>query len=296
MSTLRSIPGRQAALGPDMVVHRLLPTRGLRTVGPWCFIDHFGPVRVSADDFAVGPHPHIGLQTVTWLLAGEIVHGDSLGSRQPIRPGQLNLMTSGAGITHWEIPEFTGQQTMHGLQMWVALPDSVRQSEPHFEHHADLPSMRRGDMRITVFMGRLEGLRSPATTWSPMVGAELRIPAGGAATLPVDPRFEHALVVAEGALQLDGQQLDAHVLHDLGRDRQQLDLRADVDTTALLLGGEPFPGPVLMWWNFVARTADEIERARSDWEAGRGFGDPTRFPGPPLPAPPLPGGGLRLKG
>lgn len=293
--TLQSLPARVSALGPTLQVRRALPQPRPRTVGPWCFLDHFGPVSLQARDLAVGPHPHIGLQTVTWLVDGEVVHGDSLGNRQPIRPGQLNLMTAGRGIAHWEIPEHEGARTMHGVQLWLALPDAVRQGDPHFEHHARLPVDQVGDARVTVLVGRLAGLRSPAITWWPTVGAEVQLSGPGRARLPLDRRCEHALVLLEGHLQVEGQRLEPGALHLLGGGREAIEVAATEATRAMLVGGEPWTEPLLMWWNFVARTPEEIARARADWEAGEGFGDPAAWPGRRIPAPPLPERGLRLR-
>lgn len=247
-------------------VRRALPRRGRRTVGAWCFADHMGPADVTEDSgLDVGPHPHIGLQTVTWLSDGEVLHRDSLGSEQVIKPGQLNLMTSGGGITHSE--EATGHYrgTLEGIQLWVALPEETRHRGGGFEHHAELP---RGDIDngvATVLLGELGELRSPARHDTPLVGADLDL--HGPTTLPLRPDWEYALVVLEGALAVNGQPLVPGKLGYLGQDRAELPLEVREPTRAVLVGGEPFPEPILMWWNFVARDREEVEAAYRSWAA-----------------------------
>jgi redox-sensitive bicupin YhaK (pirin superfamily) len=245
-------------------VRRALPKRERRTVGAWCFADHFGPAAVSpASPTAIGPHPHVGLQTVTWMVAGQQRHRDSLGSDQVIKAGQLNLMTAGAGVVHAEESrDYRG--SFHGVQLWVALPESTRWSAPEFQHVTDLPRLEMDTTDLTVLVGTVAGHHSPGRADSPLVGAELRV-RPGPTVVPLDPTFEHAVMVLEGALSLGGVQVKPGSLAYLGTDRDELALRTDEPTTALLLGGEPFPEPVLMWWNFVARTRDEMAEARTDW-------------------------------
>ncbi len=269
-------------------VRRALPRRGRRTVGAWCFVDHFGPVdAVRSDSMQVGPHPHIGLQTVTWLLEGEVLHTDSLGTEQPIRPGQLNLMTAGKGISHAESARRT--DGTHGIQLWVAQPDATRHGDPAFEHHAELPQVALGAAEATVLVGELGGACSPARHDTPLVGADLALPAG-TTTVPLDRGWEHALVVADGSVVVDGRPVAPGVLAYLTPGRAEVELRSDRPARALLVGGEPFPGEVLMWWNFVARTRDEIDLARTEWNAGSDrFGTvPTALERIPAPGTPWP--------
>ena len=249
-------------------VRRALPHRPRRTVGAWCFVDHMGPAQVTAaHGIDIGPHPHIGLQTVTWLLDGEVLHRDSLGSEQVIRPGQLNLMTAGRGVSHAE--EATGRYegALHGVQLWVAQPSSTRDGAPAFEHHAELPKVDLGAGAATVLVGDLDGTSSPARRDSRHVGVDLDLRAGSA-DVPLDPGFEHALVAFDGELTVDGQPIAPGRLAYLGSGRAEVGLSTVAPTRALLIGGEPFEERVLMWWNFVARTRDEISRARDDWMAG----------------------------
>jgi redox-sensitive bicupin YhaK (pirin superfamily) len=249
-----------------VTVRRALPRRERRTVGAWCFLDHFGPVPAGMQ---VGPHPHIGLQTVTWLLEGEVLHRDSLGSEQLIRPGQLNLMTAGAGIAHAEETPATYRGAMHGVQLWVALPEATRHGEAAFEHHAELPRTAVGTTVATVVLGAFAGERSPARTDSPLVGVELALSAGEVA-LPLEPTFEHALVVLEGAASLDGVAVRPGALATMGVGREQLRVGTADRARALLIGGAPFEETLLMWWNFVARTHDEIDAATAGWNSGSG--------------------------
>jgi redox-sensitive bicupin YhaK (pirin superfamily) len=288
------LPGHDVPLGRYTTVRRLLPQRSRRMIGAWCFVDHFGPDDVTdRPGMQVPPHPHTGLQTATWLVDGEIVHRDSVGSDQTIRPGQLNLMTSGRGIAHSEQSAAEHPPVMHGLQLWVALPESARHGEPRFAHHAVLPSLRAGDADVTVVVGEVGGGRSPAETLTPLLGAELHLPAGGAAHLALDPAFEYGLLAMTGTATVAGTPLEPGGLLYLGSGRSALDVAAAGPARLFLLGGEPFAEPLVMWWNFVGRTHEDIARARVDWAAGRRFGTVGGCVADPLPAPPMPT--VRLK-
>src|ERR1022692_5071523 len=195
---------REARVG-DMTVRRLLPLRQRRSVGAWCFVDHYGPMSVDGvAGMRVPPHPHIGLQTVTWLMAGNVLHRDSLGSEQMIRPGQLNLMTAGRGIAHAEESPAEHDPQLHGVQLWLALPEASRLATPDFEHHAALPRTRAGDLDITVFIGTLADARSPATTFSDLVGAQITARRATGAAIPLAPSFEHVIFVTDGAASISG--------------------------------------------------------------------------------------------
>ncbi|MCU1488051.1 MAG: putative MarR-family transcriptional regulator [Actinomycetia bacterium] len=280
---LERFPSHLADVG-GTAVRRALPRHDRRTVGAWCFLDHFGP----ADDalLQIGPHPHIGIQTVTWLVAGELVHHDSLGSEQPIRPGQLNLMTSGRGIAHAEeMPG--GRQPVHGAQLWVALPEETRHGANAFEHHAELPLVGAGSLEVTVLMGQLDGVRSPARTDTDLVG--LALAGGGRASLALDPAFEHALVVLDGSVAVGDEVVAPGELAYLGPGRDDLALEAAPGSHALVVGGVPFPDRLVMWWNFVGRTKAEISAAREDWEGGTDRFAPVTSELGRIAAPPLPG-------
>ncbi|WP_427129953.1 pirin family protein [Pseudarthrobacter sp. S9] len=311
-------PAREVPLGGvrAMNVSRTLPQRGLPTVGAWCFLDSFGPARVA---MSVLPHPHTGLQTVTWPLLGSIRHRDSVGSDVIVRPGELNIMTAGRGVSHSEFavlpaqgdggPDEGSQELplQRGLQLWVALPDAERHRAPAFEQYLDLPRLSGPGFTATVMVGSLAGATSPATTYSPIVGAD--VSCSGQLSLPLNPDFEHAVLLLDGGLTLDGQAVPPGPLGYLGSGRSTLDLAASPGTRFVLLGGEPFEEELLMWWNFVGRTHAEVEQARLDWEAQAELSDAeaaaARFGlihghGPDagaeagrIPAPPLPGVQLR---
>lgn len=272
---------RTTELLPGMALRRALPHRDRPFVGPWVFLDHFGPTPDDAPAMDVPPHPHIGLQTVTWVVEGEMLHLDSLGSRQPIRPGQLNWMTAGRGIAHAELAP-AGRR--HGVQLWVALPEGARDVAPAFEHHAALPRLAHGPVDVIVVAGAHAGHTSPATTHSPLVALDLR--PHGAAALPLDPAFEHAVVTLDGVVDVDGHGLAPGTLLYLGTGRSSLAVGGSGH--ALLIGGAPLGEDMLLWWNFVARTDAEIRAATAAWAERTLAGPVPGHEGPRLEAPPLP--------
>ncbi|MGO8863800.1 MAG: pirin family protein [Acidimicrobiales bacterium] len=251
-------------------VYRALPQRGRRMVGAWCFLDRFGPINVTPlRTMAVGPHPHIGIHTVTWLLAGQVHHSDSLGTQQPIRPAQLNLMTAGAGIVHAEDSRGQAGGVLDGVQLWVAQPEATRHDPPSFAHHSALPVVDLGTARGTVLIGTF-GASSPARVDTPLVGVE--IAGGGALHLPLDPTFEHGIFVLHGGVRIAGSEASPNQLAYLGAGCDDIELDLADGARVLLLGGRPFAEDILMWWNFVARDRDEIAIAYADWQfKGRRF-------------------------
>ena len=279
-------PSRETVVG-DTRVRRALPQRGRRTVGAWCFVDHMGPVPAGLTPGGIGPHPHTGLHTVTWLVQGELLHRDSLGSEQAIRPGQLNLMTAGHGVSHAEEPTGRHGDGLHGVQLWVAQPEATRHDGPAFEHHSTLPQVELGAARATVLVGALADATSPARRDTELVGVDLRL-AVGSAELPLVPSFEHALVVLEGAVRVGARTVSPGQLAYLGPGREELGISAAGETRLLLVGGAPFESHVTMWWNFVGRSRDEVGEAGRQWNAGSDrFGDTgssmARVPAPPEP-------------
>ena len=274
-----------------MSVNRTLPHRDIRTIGAWCFVDHFGPgdvPRPAGTGMNVPPHPHVGLQTVSWLLSGEVEHRDSVGGHALIRPGQLNVMTAGQGIAHSEYSRSAGQR-LFGAQLWVALPEQHRAQRPHFEHHADLPDLDLGGLSVRVIMGEVDGVTSPAATYSPIVAAAISVPAAGAGPIPLHRDFEYGVLVADGNVDVEGTAVPSGALRYLGWGNENLHLRSLEGAQVLLLGGEPMTEHLLMWWNFVGRSHAEIEQARRQWQArdprfGEVVGDDTAW----LPAPELP--------
>lgn len=284
---MQRIDASLANLGEGMSIRRALPTAARRMVGPWCFLDHFGPADVSQNrGMRVGPHPHIGLQTVTWLYEGEILHRDSLGSLQAIVPGQLNLMTSGRGISHSEESPVSRSPAMHGLQFWIALPDEALDIAPAFNHYPQLPQLEHEGLICTVFVGHALGLSSPARMYSPAVGVDIWVPGVAQARLPLDAAFEHAVLVTQGEVQVEGELLEPGTLLYLGSGRSTLKLGTTAAARLALIGGKAFQEPVLMWWNFVARTKAELTRACVEWNGSdEKFGEVHGYDGPRLVAP-----------
>ncbi len=279
--------GSHKTLGAATTIRRLLPRRHRRMVGPWCFLDHFGPVAFEDRQQAmwVGPHPHIGLQTVTWLLEGEVLHRDSVGSVQVIRPGQLNVMTSGKGISHSEETPEENSGHMHGLQFWVALPEESRNVEPHFEHVPQVPSVNVDGITFNVFAGSAFGVTCPAKYYSPIVGFDAHLVGSETADVPLNSAFEHAVVVTSGEVQVDGETVSPGFMGYLGTNRESVCIEHSEDAHIAIVGGEPFGEEIYMWWNFVARNAAEIREARDDWAAGRRFPDVQGFEGKRLEVP-----------
>jgi len=280
------LEARRAIIGDGFEIRRAIPHRHRRMVGAWCFLDHAGPVDYApGQGLNIGPHPHIGLQTFTWMIEGEVTHRDSLGYEQLIQPGQVNLMTAGRGISHSEESPADRAGRFHSTQLWIALPDAERHREPDFHHYPELPIIDRGGFRITVLAGDCAGERSPACIYTPLVGLDLATSGSAHARLPVDPAFEHAALTLEGAPALNGERLEPGTLLYLAAGRDSLELDSPAPSRMLLIGGEPFSEEILVWWNFVARTPQEMEIATRDWIEGRRFGKVIGARGAPLIAP-----------
>ena len=286
-ATLESLSPRVAEVGA-LTVRRLLPVRERRTVGPWCFFDRFGPLTFSSGKpLDVAPHPHIGLQTVSWLVSGEILHNDSIGGEGLLHAGELNLMTAGAGIAHSEETPDAQSGKLDGVQLWVALPEAHRHSAAAFTHYSEIPVLDVSGGRVTVVMGEVNRVRSPAITFSPLLAAEIVIDRGAAVELPLDRSFEHCFVVLDGDAAIEKHSLPRDTLHYLGVGHDGLSISSQEGGRVLLLGGTPFGETIVMWWNFVARTRQEIQDAREDWEQRRRFGDVKAYRGARLDAPAL---------
>jgi redox-sensitive bicupin YhaK (pirin superfamily) len=279
------VESHTAQVGP-LTVRRALPRRAHRTVGAWCFADHMGPAALDPDVALIGPHPHTGLHTVTWLVAGELLHRDSLGSEQTIRPGELNLMTAGHGIAHAEEATGSYRGDLHAVQLWVAQPSATREGAPAFEHHDDLPRFALGRAEVTVLVGELDGQASRARRDSDLVGAEIAVPAG-AVSVPLRPDYEHALITLSGVVSVGDRVLEPGHLGYLPPGRDELGLTAPEPARLMLIGGVPFEEEIVMWWNFVARSRDEIAAADVAWtEQDERFGS-VRSSLPRIDAPPL---------
>lgn len=288
---------RRVQLGEGTEVRRLLPNLGRRMVGAWAFVDHYGPDDIADEPgMQVPPHPHMGLQTVSWLHDGEVLHRDSLGSLQTVRPRELGLMTSGRAISHSEESPKEHARLLHGAQLWVALPEAHRTIEPHFQHHTDLPVVTAPGVSATVILGELDGAASPGTAYTPIVGADVTLAGGAEARLPLDPDFEYAVLSMSGEAEIDGVPVLPGSMLYLGCGRTELPLRAVSDAGLMLLGGEPFEEELVMFWNWIGRSHEEIEQARRDWMEGTRFGQVKGYDGAPLPAPELPAVPLKPRG
>jgi redox-sensitive bicupin YhaK (pirin superfamily) len=279
--------------GPRAItVRRTLPQRERSLIGAWCFADHYGPHDArGGPGMDVPPHPHTGLQTVSWLFSGEVEHRDSAGVHAMVRPGELNLMTAGAGICHSEVST-AATTVLHGVQLWVALPDADRNSGRDFAHYVPPPRSIAG-ATLRVFLGELAGDRSPVHTFTALLGAQLDVDPGATVTLEIDPVFEHGVLLDQGSVEVAGTALE---IADLafqapGRDRLEVVNRGQSSARVVLLGGPPFPEQLVMWWNFVGRSHEDIALYRQMWEdhddrfgAVPGYqGAVSRLPAPPLP-------------
>jgi redox-sensitive bicupin YhaK (pirin superfamily) len=280
-------------------VRRTLPNARKRMIGAWAFADHFGPTH-QKEGMVVAAHPHTGLQTATWMIEGRFEHRDSIGTIQHLEPGQLNLMTAGRGIAHSELA-LANAQTLHAVQLWIALPDSVRKMAPEIEHQGDLPEVDLVGGSAIVFAGALAGRddhRAKTKLFSPMVGAELKLPPGSSIKLGLEPTFEHGFLVAQGTLVADGEITPLHSItyFEPGKTEATLVNGSDEEAIVIMLGGEPFEEPIVMWWNFIERSHEEIVEVRAKWN--------SRDPGIPAfedniggwtPAPDLPNVTLRAR-
>ena len=286
MEPLQSIRSRAAALGA-LPVWRALPVRERRLIGPWCFLDRYGPITFSDDKaMDVAPHPHIGLQTVSWLVDGEVVHHDSLGYEATVKPGGVNVMTAGSGISHSEETPRRNSGRLDGVQLWIALPDAQRNTAPAFQHVPEVPQIDLRGATASLFAGAFGKETSPSTVYSDIIGLDINVHARGSVELPLDATREHGVFILGGSGEIEGQQTQANTLYYAAPGRSQIALRSADGARVLLIGGQPFRERVLMWWNFVARTPEEVAAARADWEEHRRFGEVASYSGRRIEAPP----------
>lgn len=300
-ASLEILTPREVPLGGPraMNVRRTLPQRQRSLIGAWCFLDHYGPDDVqTTGGMQVPPHPHTGLATVSWLFSGLIEHRDSVGTHAVVRPGELNLMTAGRGISHSERSTHDTRQ-LHGVQLWLALPEDARFTDPSFEHYAP-PQITGDGWRAQVFLGSLLGSRSPVATHTPLLGAEVQLQPSTTLLLDLDHTYEHGVLVDSGSVLIEDQALETDQLGYLPPGTGRLRLRTgDAPARLLLLGGPPFGEQIVMWWNFVGRSHEEIETFRGRWQEEIAteatdvieqpwYGLPEGDPGDPLPAPTLP--------
>jgi len=279
-------------LRSELEILRLLPHRDLRAIGAFVFLDYYGPTE-QRDGMTISAHPHTGLQTVSWLFSGEIDHRDSIGSRQIITPGQLNLMTAGRGIAHSE-KSLKTNSALHGVQLWIALPSDERKREPLFEHYSLLPEGECEGFDAKVFIGESFGLHSPATVFSPLIAAEITM-RREEISIEAAAGFEYGALLVSGA----SEELEIGEMLYFPPSEKFIHLTAAIGSRFLLLGGEPFTEPYLMWWNFIARSHEEIEQMRSEWNLGLGrsktYSEFQDDVGGVIPAPELPNLKLRAR-
>jgi redox-sensitive bicupin YhaK (pirin superfamily) len=301
--TIDVLTSREVPLGGPraMRVRRTLPQRHRSLIGAWCFLDHYGPDEVDqTGGMVVAPHPHTGLQTASWLFEGEIEHRDSAGNKAIVRPGELNLMTAGHGISHSEVST-PDTSVLHGAQLWIALPDASRDVDPGFEHFVPQP-VRGPGWEARVFLGDLLGASSPVVTHTPLVGVELMLATGKSLEIDVDESFEHGILLDVGVVDVEGTDLKPGDLAYVAPGSTTLTITAHEEARVLVLGGPPFGEPIVMWWNFIGRTHDEIVGFREEWQAQ--IADGTQADGRfgvvdldmrPIPAPEMPNVRLKLR-
>ncbi|NHB56918.1 pirin family protein [Acinetobacter sp. 194] len=286
---VQDFPIRSAEIGRGTVIKRALPSRQKRLIGAWCFLDHAGPVVFpQGDGLDVGPHPHIGLQTFTWMIEGTMMHNDSLGSKQLIRPRQVNLMTAGRGISHTEVAPDT-ETHMHAAQLWIALPDDKLNIAPRFDHYPELPVVEKDGIEYTVLVGEFLGKTSPVEVYTPLLGVDLTAKENVTTRIALNPKFEYGFMALEGTAVINGHELNQDNLVVLEPGLEHIEIEIHQNSRVLLLGGEPFESPILLWWNFVGRTHEELSIAREQWVNGdERFGSIPEYEGPRLEAPALP--------
>ncbi|VXA97973.1 pirin family protein [Pseudoclavibacter sp. 8L] len=300
--------------GPrSLPVLRSVPNKFRHFIGAWCFIDHYGPVDVpSGAGMDVPPHPHTGLQTVSWLFSGEVVHRDSIGSLHEVEPGGVNVMTAGRGIAHSEVSADRPDRArvLHGVQLWVALPAAQRDIAPAFIGLDRCPSLRLSSpttagapVEATVFMGEFAGLRSQAPSFSPLVGVELAFSGCAEAQLDLERSYEHGILACSPGITVDDVELPVGAVGYLPTGTDLAIVGARDGGRALLLGGAPFEEKIVMFWNFVGSSHDDVAAARDEWQRGRTspatddrFGRVDSHDGRTLAAPALPNVRLSPRG
>lgn len=260
---INKIIAREAILGEGLAIRRALPTKERRMVGAWCFLDHLGPVGPE-HSLSVGAHPHTCLQTFTWMIQGEVLHRDSLGYEQVIRPGQVNLMTAGRGISHTE-DSLPGGDGMHTVQLWIALPEELANMPPAFDHYPDLPIWLQDGVDMTLLVGEFAGHTAPTKVYSPLMAVDMQSKQAQTSCLALKPDFEYGILVLQGQLSVEGQTFAANEFAYFAPGRAELELTWEVGTHVVLIGGVPLK-PVTMWWNFVDYDKSSIVQSQQDWE------------------------------
>ena len=266
-AAIERLEPRKSSLGEGMEVARILPVRGRRMIGAWCFLDHLGPIQFpQGAGMHVGAHPHTRLQTFTWMIEGEIMHRDSLGSEQVIRAGQVNLMTAGHGISHTE-DSVTDGARLHAAQLWIALPDAVAEQPPAFTHYASVPQWQAQGCDWSLMAGSYGERVAPTQLFSPLQGLEVQSCTGGTVSLDLRADFEYGLCALTGGFTLQSEAFAMDELAYIPSGCTQLQLQLQPGTRLLVIGGQPFPETITMWWNFVGPDMPSIRSYRAAWEA-----------------------------
>ncbi len=280
---------RSAEIGKGTIIKRALPSRQKRMIGAWCFLDHAGPVEFpQGDGLDVGPHPHIGLQTFTWMIEGTMMHTDSVGSKQLIRPKQVNLMTAGYGISHTEVAPDT-ETKMHAAQLWIALPDEKQNMAPQFDHYPELPVVEQDNIEFTILVGEYLNKTSPVKVHTELLGVDLTAKETTTTRLKLNPKYEYGFLALEGTANVSGHELNNDNMVAIETGISEIEITLPKGSRLLLLGGVPFETPILLWWNLVARTQEELKVAREQWvNQDERFGSIPDYDGPRLNAPELP--------
>ncbi len=278
--TTQLLPVREAILGKGFPIKRAMPTKALRNIGAWVFLDHAGPSHFAAGDgMDVGPHPHIGLQTFTWLLDGEVMHHDSLGNEQIIRPYQINLMTAGNGISHTELSTATST-ALHAAQLWIALPKEKHQQAPDFVHYPLIPHVSHGQYDIHVLVGQYQEHQSAVAVQSPLMALDIQGRENTQVSIALDRDFEHGVLLLEGHASVNDQALSTENWAYLPTGQETLDLHLQAGSRLLLIGGTPLTEKPIVWWNFVGWSHEDIAQARADWQNHHPrFGQVTGYTG-----------------
>ncbi|KAF1028009.1 MAG: Quercetin 2,3-dioxygenase [Acinetobacter bereziniae] len=286
---IQDFPIRSAEIGRGTVIKRALPSRQKRMIGAWCFLDHAGPVTFpQGDGLDVGPHPHIGLQTFTWMIEGTMMHTDSIGSKQLIRPKQVNLMTAGYGISHTEVAPDT-ETRMHAAQLWIALPDDKINMPPQFDHYPVLPIVEKDNIEFTVLVGEFMDTVSPVKVHTELLGIDFFAKEQTKTRIPLNPKFEYGFMALEGDAIVNGHDLNSDNMVVLEPGISQIEVELPKGSRLLLIGGEPFESPILLWWNLVGRTQEELKTATEQWiNQDARFGTIPDYDGPHLEAPAFP--------
>ncbi|WP_151961631.1 pirin family protein [Acinetobacter bereziniae] len=286
---IQDFPIRSAEIGRGTVIKRALPSRQKRMIGAWCFLDHAGPVTFpQGDGLDVGPHPHIGLQTFTWMIEGTMMHTDSIGSKQLIRPKQVNLMTAGYGISHTEVAPDT-ETRMHAAQLWIALPDDKINMAPQFDHYPVLPVVEKDNIEFTVLVGEFMNTVSPVQVHTELLGIDFFAKEQTKTRIPLNPKFEYGFMALEGDAIVNGHDLNSDNMVVLEPGISQIEVELPKGSRLLLIGGEPFESPILLWWNLVGRTQEDLKTATEQWiNQDARFGTIPDYDGPRLEAPAFP--------